>query len=225
MVNGRARPSVEPGANTGTIHHCFNYCRYRSRNDHAVPKVTARAAQGCRGRWGRCGLWVAAIAAWCVIAPLMTQAASVSDKDLLVLGRAASFLLPPPVNGDVVAIAYAESDAASRQDAEAIAALIGDGLRVGDAVLRAKLVPVGALGTEHCALVIAAAGANGPQLSAASHAVHALCVTTELAAVQAGLCALGIRSAPRVEILLNHTALTATGIEFSAAFRMMIHEI
>lgn len=217
MVNARG------GA--GAIHHCFNYCRYRSRNDQAIETVTACAAPDGRGRWHRRRLWAVAIAACCVLVPRMAQAASVSDKDLLVLGRAASFLLPPPANGDVVAIVYADADVASRQDAEAIAALIGDGLHVGNAVLPAKLMPVGTLGTEHCAMVIAAAGANGPQLSAASHAAHVLCVTTELSAVQAGLCALGIRSAPRVEILLNHTAVTAAGIEFSAAFRMMIHEI
>ena len=148
-----------------------------------------------------------------------------SDRDLQVLGRAVSFLLPPPANGETIAIVYADADPASRQDAEAIAALIGDGLRAGNVALRPKLVPAGALATTQCAVVIVAAGANGPQLSAATHAAHALCVTTDLPAVQAGLCTLGIRSVPRVELLLSHTALAATGLEFAAAFRMMIHEI
>lgn len=148
-----------------------------------------------------------------------------TGKDLLVLGRAISFLLPPPASGETIAVVYADSDAASRQDAEAIMALIGDGLRAGNAVLRPKLVPVGALATTQCAIVIAASGANGPQLSSAARAAHVLCVTTDLPAVQAGLCTLAIRSVPRVELVLSHTALAATGIEFAAAFRMMIHEI
>lgn len=165
------------------------------------------------------------MAGWNVLAASAARAASVSEKDLLVLGRAASFLLPPPANGDVVAVAYADGDAASRADAAAILALIGDGLHTGNAVLRPSLLAVSALGSVRCTLVIAASGANGPTLRAGSRAAHALCVTTDMAAVQAGLCALGIRSVPRVEILLNHDALAAAGIEFAAAFRMMIHEI
>ncbi len=146
-------------------------------------------------------------------------------KDLQVLGRAIAFLLPPPATGATVAIAYVNGNAASRSDAEAVAALIGDGLRAGNAVLHPKLVEVAALATTECAAVIATSGSNGAALSAASRSAHALCVTTELAAVEAGLCAMGIKSEPHVEILINHAAVSAAGIEFATAFRMMIREI
>jgi len=153
------------------------------------------------------------------------NAASLSAKDLQVLGRAVAFLQPPPASGGVLGIAYLAGNPASLADAEAIAALIGGGLRVGNGTLRPKLVEVGSLAAADCTVVIAASGANGSALSIASRDAHALCVTTELAAVEAGLCAMGLKSEPRVEILLNHAAVAATGIEFATAFRMMIHEI
>lgn len=153
------------------------------------------------------------------------HAASMTAKDLQVLGRAIAFLLPPPGTGATVAIAYVGGNSASRSDAEAIAALIGDGLHAGNAILHPKLVEVGALATTECAAVIAASGSNGAGLSAASRSAHTLCVTTELAAVEAGLCAMGIKSDPHVEILINHAAVSASGIEFATAFRMIIREI
>jgi len=69
-------------------------------------------------------------------------AASLSAGDLLVLGRVLAFVQPPPA-GSIV-IAYASGDAASRADAEAIAGLIGDGIRFGGGVLRPKLVAAAA---------------------------------------------------------------------------------
>lgn len=133
--------------------------------------------------------------------------------------------MPPPAPGSLLAIAYAPGNPASRSDAEAIAALIGDGLKVGATVLVPKLVETTALASGGYRVVIAAAGASGPQISAASRATHALCATADLEAVQGGLCTMTIRSEPRVEIIVNHTAAAAGGIEFTAAFRMMIKEI
>jgi len=176
-------------------------------------------------RPGRRGLTAAIAGVMFLTVTHVAHATSMTAKDLQVLGRAIAFLLPPPATGATVAIAYVNGNPASRSDAEAIVALIGDGLHAGVAVLHPKLVEVGALATTECAAVIAASGSNGAALSAASRSAHTLCVTTELAAVEAGLCAMGIKSEPRVEILINHAAVGASGIEFATAFRMMIREI
>lgn len=141
------------------------------------------------------------------------------------MGRAVAFMAPSPAADSFVAIAYVTGNAASRQDAEAIASLIGGGVQAGKILLRPKLIDTSSLAAGGFAVVIAAAGANGPQLSAGAQGARALCVTTEIAAVRAGLCAMAITSAPRVQIVVNHAVSAAAGIEFAAAFRMMIREI
>jgi len=151
-------------------------------------------------------------------------AASLSARDLQVLDRAIAFLQPRPSGGSV-AVVFAHGDAASRQDAEAIVALLGDGLRSGGSLLRPVLRDSDSLGAGGFSVLVAAAGANGEALLAASRANHALCVTADLAVVQAGLCTMAISSQPTVELVISHAAAAAAGIEFAAAFRLMVREI
>ncbi len=158
-------------------------------------------------------------------APRGALGASFTQQDLRVLARAVTFMLPPLATDAFVVIAYAPQNSASLHDAEAIAAMIGNGLPAGKVTLRPKLVDVSTLGGTSFPIVIAADGANGPQLSAAAMAARALCVTTDVEAVRAGVCTMAIMSDPRVDIVLNHAASAAAGIEFVAAFRMMVHEI
>jgi hypothetical protein len=153
------------------------------------------------------------------------RAASFAAADLQVLGRAIAFMQPPPASDAVIAIAYAPGSVDSKRDADAIAALIGDGLKAGRAVLRAKVVDINALDAGGFRVVIAAAGANGARLNAAARTMRALCVTTDVEAVRSGLCAMAITSEPRVQIIVNHAVSAAEGVEFVAAFRMMIQEL
>jgi hypothetical protein len=151
-------------------------------------------------------------------------AASLSAKDVQVLGRALAFLQPPPGGGSI-AVVFAHDDAASRRDAEDIVALLGDGLRSGGSVLRPVLRDSQSLAAGGFSVLVAAQGASGEAVLAASRANHALCVTGDLTAVQAGVCTMAIRSEPRVEVVINHTAAAAAGLEFVAAFRLMVREI
>jgi hypothetical protein len=153
------------------------------------------------------------------------DAASLSAHDLQVLGRALAFAQPAPSGTQTLAIAYDSGNPASRGDAEALARLIGNGLRAGAAVLQPRLVDTASLAAGGFAVVLAAEGAAGEPVQAATRREKVLCVTADFAAVQAGSCVMAIRSEPRVEILVNHAAAAAAGIEFAAAFRMMIREI
>jgi hypothetical protein len=157
--------------------------------------------------------------------PHPAWAASFAAKDLQVLGRAIAFMQPSPAPDTTIAIAYAAGNAASRQDADAIASLIGGGLQAGRIVLHPKVIEINSLTAGGFQVVIAAAGASGTQLSAATRAARALCVTTDIEAVRAGFCAMAITSEPRVEIIVNHAVSAAAGIDFAAAFRMMIREL
>jgi hypothetical protein len=51
------------------------------------------------------------------------------------------------------------------------------------------------------------------------------CITTDLAKVKSGSCAIGVRSQPKIEILVNRNAATGSDLKFSAVFRMMITEM
>jgi hypothetical protein len=151
-------------------------------------------------------------------------AATLSSQELQIIGHAVAFLQPPPTGG-AVAVVYAAGDAASRRDADAIAGEIGTGLQAGNLLLPVRVVDEAAIAQGGFVVAIAAAGANGAMLGAAMRAAHILCVTADLATVQAGFCTLGIVTRPRVEIVLNHTAAAAADITFAAAFRMMVREI
>jgi hypothetical protein len=170
-------------------------------------------------------LAAAAVAALLSAPSYRVWAASFGAKDLRVLGRAIAFMQPPPAPDGIIAIAYVLGDPASRRDADAIAAQIGEGLPVGHAMLRPRVIDVASVSAGGFRVVIAAAGANGPQMNAAARAAKALCVTTDTAAVRDGLCAMAITSEPEVEIIVNHAVSAAAGIEFAAAFRMMIWEM
>lgn len=180
---------------------------------------------GVRPVWRRHLVWlgVTAVLVLCVAAPRVA-AASLSDRELQVIGRAAAFL-QPPLGGGTVAVVYDPDDPVSRQDAAAIVAEIGSGLAVAGVTLSARAVPPEALAGGRYTLVLAAAGAGGQALGLAIRAAHVLCVTADLAAVQAGTCTMAVTTDLRVQIVLNHAAAAASGVSFAAAFRMMIHEI
>jgi hypothetical protein len=152
-------------------------------------------------------------------------AASMSSKDLKVLGSALGFLQPATTGPQTLAIAYVPDDEASRRDAEEIAVLMGAGLRAGRAVFQPKLLDTASLGVGGYAAILAAAGADGERVMAASRAARVLCATASFAAVQAGRCVMAVRAEPRVQILVNHAAAVATGVDFAPAFLMMIREI
>ena len=152
-------------------------------------------------------------------------APSLSLRDLQVVVRALGFLQPPPANNAWMAVVFAPGSAASRQDAERIAALFGDGLRAGGGTLRARPVPADALPAGGFAALIAAAGAPGEALLAAARAHRVACVTSVMQQVEAGQCTFWVRSEPRVEIVVSRAATAASGIALAAAFRLMVREI
>lgn len=156
---------------------------------------------------------------------LAQQEASLSRRDVQVLARALGFLHPPPAGEAWIAVVFAPGDAASRQDAERIAALFGEGLRAEGAVLRARAVPANALPAGGHAALIAAVGAPGEALMAAARAQRIACITAALEQVEAGRCTLWIRSEPRVQIAISRAAAQASGLGLAAAFRMMVREL
>jgi hypothetical protein len=152
-------------------------------------------------------------------------AASLSAKDVHVITKVLGFLDPAP-SGGIVAVVYAGGDAASKGDADAIAALFGGGLPVGGGTVTAKSIDVTTLGdgSGYIAIIVAA-GAQGDGAMKAARAHKIPCITASSAMVQGGACLIAVHSEPTVDITMNHAATQAAGIGFDSAFGMLIHEI
>ena len=169
----------------------------------------------------------ASLLACCLLMLCARAHAEFTLQDVQIAGRALGFL-EKPLSGDVKAgIVYAPADPQSVHEAEALQALLGEGLRVGNVRLVPVLVPVAEVGHAKVALFFLIAGitaADTKPMAAAAIANRTPCITTDLAQVRAGVCAMGVRSQPKVEILVNRAAAASTSLAFSAVFRMMITE-
>jgi hypothetical protein len=175
-----------------------------------------------RRRWARAGLAVALACA--SVAVPRAAAASLSPRALRIIGQAVQFL-QPPVRPGTMAIAYDPARPASRADATAMAPELGSDLVSGGTMLPMRVVAVAELPNGRFVVAIVAAGAGNAAFGAAIRAAHMLCVTADMSAVPAEACTMAVVTRPRVEVVLNHAAANACGVDFSIAFRMMIREI
>jgi hypothetical protein len=147
-------------------------------------------------------------------------------SDIQIAGRALGFL-DKPLHGEVAAgIVYSPANPQSAREAEALRAILGDGLRIGNVTLVPVLVPVAAVGNAKAALFFLTDSVDDVnRVAEAARARQIPCFTTDLAQVKSGACAIGVRSQPKIEILVNRNTAASTHLSFSAVFRMMITEM
>jgi hypothetical protein len=147
-------------------------------------------------------------------------------SDVQIAGRALGFL-DKPIQGQVTAgIVYAPGKPQSAREAEALKELLGDGLRIGNVTLKPVLVPLADVQHSTAALFLLTDGVDDVALLADAARIKRIpCITTDLAKVKGGSCAIGVRSQPKIEILVNRNALAGSQLNFSAVFRMMITEM
>ena len=155
-----------------------------------------------------------------------TAHAEFTLSDIQIAGRALGFL-DKPLQGQVTAgIVYSPTNPQSAREAEALKNMLGDGLKIGNITLRPVLVSVADVQHSTAALFLVTDGAVDVSLvSEASRNKKIPCITTDLSKVKDGTCAIGVRSQPKIEILVNRNAALASQLSFSAVFRMMITEM
>ena len=163
---------------------------------------------------------VAAVAGFCT---QTCQAGSLKPEELVILGRALSFMEPPLTGQIVVAIVYAAGNDTSRRDAEELAGQIGV-IRVAGLPATAIVISSDLLAVAGFQLIITATGVDSEPVIEAARAHRALCVTADVEAVHDGHCTMAIRSSRKVEIFINRDAAIQSGVDFATAFRMMVHE-
>jgi hypothetical protein len=155
-----------------------------------------------------------------------TAHAQFTLSDVQIAGRALGFL-DKPLQGQVSAgIVYSPTNPQSVREAEALKDMLGDGLKIGNITLNPVLVAVADVQHSTAALLLLTNGVGDVvPVADASRNRKIPCITTDIGKVKDGACAIGVRSQPKVEILVNRTAAIASQLSFSAVFRMMITEI
>lgn len=154
-----------------------------------------------------------------------TAFAAVADSDLQIAARALSFLANPPAGAVRVGIVFDPANPQSAGDAAQLQRMMDGGFRVGNITLQPTLTPINAIGSAKVALFFLTNGVGeAGRLADVAKADQVPCITVDLARTRDGSCAIGIRSNPRVEILVNRAAAEASGVRFSTAFRMLITE-
>jgi hypothetical protein len=162
----------------------------------------------------------------CAALAFGTAHAEFTLSDIQIAGRALGFL-DKPLQGQVTAgIVYSPTNPQSTREAEALKNMLGDGLKIGNITLRPVLVSVADVQHSNASLFLLTDSADDVNLVAdASRNKKIPCITTDLRKVKDGNCAIGVRSQPKIEILVNRNAAITSQLSFSAVFRMMITEI
>jgi len=171
------------------------------------------------------GVTLLALAAAVVLAE--PAQAGMTQKDIQVMARALGFTDKPPVGDVTIGIVYLPSSPQSAKEAEDLQKVLGDGLKAGAIVLKPVLVKVDdAAGANVDAFLLTeGVGAEASKVAAATKAKQKPCITIDIPQVQSGACIMGIKSEPKVEIIVNKAAAADSGVGFAASFRMMITEL
>jgi hypothetical protein len=125
-------------------------------------------------------------------------------------------------------VVYAEGVAESRAQAERLQELIQASPSVGPVTLAPQLVSAEALAAaSETQLVLLTEMPTEAQATAfeAASARNALTVGTTPTCVEAGHCAVSIETVPSIQIIVNESALQASGLRFDAAFMLLVDRV
>ena len=159
--------------------------------------------------------------------PSWASRAEFSAKDAQVLGRTMSFVGDGITGVAVVGIAFAADSPASRREAEAIRAVVGDELLTGRVRLRTRLVPLNQLATVDgidALLVTSGLVASTAVLAGVARRLSIPTLSTDMACVEVADCVVGFSSDPTVQIVIDRGAADRAGVSFVQAFRMLVRE-
>ncbi len=153
--------------------------------------------------------------------------AAVTAKDVQVAGRVLGFTTSPLTGNVKLGIVYDPANAGSAADEAALVGILGAGLAVGSVTLVPLPIPIANVATASSDVIFLTAGLGAAAAQAGTRAAaeKILCITTDLAATQAGSCAVDVQTTPSVQITVNKATAAASGVSFASAFMLMITEI
>lgn len=153
--------------------------------------------------------------------------ADLTVTDLQIAARALSFTETPPSGTLRVGILYSSSAGSAIGQAESAREMLAGGLRVGNVRLEPVMVDISDAARADVDLLFLPEhmAEHGATVRRIARAKQLLCVTTDIERVRDGSCPLGVRSSPKVEILVNRASAMDSGTAFATAFRVMITEL
>lgn len=162
-----------------------------------------------------------------LLTAILPARAGFDDTTVQIAARVLGFMDRPPVGVVTAGIVYAPDNPRSVADARRLQDLLANGLRVGGITLQGTMVKITDDAAANVGLFFLTedVGTAASQLTRVEQSKHIPCVTTDLVQVRNGVCAIGVRAQPRVEIIVNTSAANASDVKFSTAFRMLITEL
>ncbi|HZD54304.1 MAG TPA: hypothetical protein VE175_14745 [Woeseiaceae bacterium] len=163
----------------------------------------------------------------CFLLACLPARADVTRTDVQVAARALSFVSNPLAGRIDVGIVYSAASPRSVTQAKDLRSMLDHGLRIGALDLQPVLVELNDVPdadvdlfflTEHIA-----PDETPPLVGIAGTPI--ICVTTDIEQVRNGVCTIGVRSRPRVEVFVSRAAAMASDVTFATAFRVMITEL
>lgn len=134
--------------------------------------------------------------------------------------------MEPKLSGATpVAVVHAAGDAASEADASQIARALS-AASVNGISFKPQLVASNDLGAiaRSRVVFIAARTPNQAAIFNASSKAHAVTISFDMGCVDTGHCVVGVRTSPKVEIVVSRAARQASDVRFSQAFLMLVTE-
>jgi hypothetical protein len=161
------------------------------------------------------------------MASALPLCSEILTQDLQIAARALSFMERPLTGVVHAGIVYSAKDQRSVRQADELQRMLGRSARFGNLELRAVRVEIGEVARAKVDVLlltdyIGDADARRADLSGTRSVP---CVTTDIQQVRDGVCMMGIRSTPKVEILINRAAAAKSGVKFATVFRMLITEL
>ncbi len=148
-------------------------------------------------------------------------------KDVKVEVRVLDFVGGPVEGSPYLGIVYDPQNRESLADAQTIESWFGN----GDVKARNAWVPVladvhrlGELPGFRAAILADGMGGFADVVLDYARRYATLTISSDLACVRAGKCAVGVSSLPRVEVILSRQASQLAGVSFPESFRMMVTE-
>lgn len=155
--------------------------------------------------------------------------AEVGSKDLQVAAKSLRFTVPPFTGTLKLAIVFDAGSGESQRDAESLKTILGTGLPINELTLVPVMVPISQLdsGLSGTNAVFVTGGLAGhhDRIFAATKALKLLSISSDTSCVETARCVLGVKTQPKVQILVSRSAAEASAVSFSPVFRMMISEL
>lgn len=161
----------------------------------------------------------------CLIYPSACLATTLKDVQIGV--RVIDFLADPPLPRSHLAVIFDSYSKDSQEDARSILTWLTTEPVAAKTSLLPVMVDVHNLEEARgmrVGFVAAATEAGYPAISEFARKNHVVTISSELSCVRAGICTVGIASAPRVEVIVNRRVSETSGVDFIEAFRMMVTE-